>query len=150
MHNANLAMLIELAVTSRDAAAARRAQAATSLAQAQAQLELLRGYARDYERRAQTTLTQGIDMAAQNNLRAFAAKLQQAIDAQRLEVQRRSDALAAADEELRQAHKRVKSMQALAERRLADARQALARNEQKTQDELAQSGRERPLAASKW
>jgi len=150
MHNANLAMLIELAVTSRDAAAARRAQAATSLAQAQAQFELLRGYARDYERRAQTTLTQGIDMAAQNNLRAFAAKLQQAIDAQRLEVQRRSDALAAADEELRQAHKRVKSMQALAERRLADARQALARNEQKTQDELAQSGRERPLAASKW
>ena len=150
MHNANLAMLIELAVTSRDAAAARRAQAATSLAQAQAQFELLRGYARDYERRAQTTLTQGIDMAAQNNLRAFAAKLQQAIDAQRLEVQRRSDALAAADEELRQAHKRVKSMQALAERRLADARQALARNEQKTQDELAQSDRERPLAASKW
>jgi flagellar export protein FliJ len=150
MDSANLAMLIELAVTSRDAAAARRAQAATSLAQAQAQLELLRGYARDYERRAQTTLTQGIDMAAQNNLRAFAAKLQQAIDAQRLEVQRRSDALAAADEELRQAHKRVKSMQALAERRLADARQALARNEQKTQDELAQSGRERPLAASKW
>jgi flagellar export protein FliJ len=150
MDSANLAMLIELAVTSRDAAAARRAQAATSLAQAQAQLELLRGYARDYERRAQTTLTQGIDMAAQNNLRAFAAKLQQAIDAQRLEVQRRSDALAAAEEELRQAHKRVKSMQALAERRLADARQALARNEQKTQDELAQSGRERPLAASKW
>lgn len=150
MQESNLAMLIELAVTSRDAAAARRAQAATALAQAQAQLELLRGYARDYERRAQTTLTQGIDMAAQNNLRAFAAKLQQAIDAQRLEVQRRADALAAADEELRQMHKRVKSLQALAERRLADARQALARNEQKTQDELAQSGRERPLAASKW
>lgn len=150
MQETNLAMLIELAVTSRDAAAARRAQAAMGLAQAQAQLELLRGYARDYERRAQATLTQGIDMAAQNNLRAFAAKLQQAIDAQRLEVQRRSDALAAADEELRQAHKRVKSMQALAERRLADARQALARHEQKAQDELAQSGRERPLAASKW
>lgn len=150
MQTSDLAMLIELAVTSRDAAAARRAQAAASLAQAQAQLDVLRGYARDYERRAQTTLTQGVDMAAQNNLRAFTAKLQQAIEAQRLEVQRRTAALAAADDELQQMHKRVKSMQALAERRLADARQLRARREQKTQDELAQSGRARPLARSEW
>lgn len=150
MHNANLAMLIELAVTSRDAAAARRAQAAASLAQANAQLEVLRGYARDYERRAQTTLTQGVDMAAQNNLRAFTAKLHQAIEAQRLEVQRRTAALAVADDELQQMQKRVKSLQALAERRLADARQLLARREQKSQDEIAQSARDRPLAASEW
>ncbi len=150
MHAPDLAMLIELAVTSRDAAAARRAQAATSLAQAQAQLDVLRGYARDYERRAQTTLTRGVDMAAQNNLRAFMARLQQAIDAQALEVQRRTAALAAADEELQQMQKRVKSMQALAERRRADARQRLARHEQKTQDEIARSARDRPLAASEW
>lgn len=150
MHAPNLAMLIELAVTSRDAAAARRAQAAASLAQANAQLEVLRGYARDYERRAQTTLTQGVDMAAQNNLRAFTAKLHQAIEAQRLEVQRRTAALAVADDELQQMQKRVKSLQALAERRLADARQLLARREQKSQDEIAQSARDRPLAASEW
>lgn len=150
MDSTNLSMLIELAVTSRDAAAARRAQAAAELAQAQAQLDLLRGYARDYERRAQTTLTQGVDMAAQNNLRAFTARLQQAIEAQRLEVERRTTALAAADDELLRMHKRVKSMQTLAERRLADARQALARREQKAQDELAQSGHARPLAASEW
>lgn len=150
MHAPNLAMLIELAATSRDAAAARRAQAAASLAQANAQLEVLRGYARDYERRAQTTLTQGVDMAAQNNLRAFTAKLHQAIEAQRLEVQRRTAALAVADDELQQMQKRVKSLQALAERRLADARQLLARREQKSQDEIAQSARDRPLAASEW
>jgi flagellar FliJ protein len=150
MHAPNLAMLIELAATSRGAAAARRAQAAASLAQANAQLEVLRGYARDYERRAQTTLTQGVDMAAQNNLRAFTAKLHQAIEAQRLEVQRRTAALAVADDELQQMQKRVKSLQALAERRLADARQLLARREQKSQDEIAQSARDRPLAASEW
>jgi flagellar FliJ protein len=150
MDTANLAMLIELAVTSRDSAAARRAQAAASLAQARSQLDVLRGYARDYERRAQTTLTQGVDMAAQNNLRAFTAKLQQAIEAQQLEVERRAAALAAADEALQRMQRRVKSMQALAERRLADARQTLARREQKTQDELAQSGRARPLAPSEW
>ncbi len=150
MKNADLAMLIELAVTSRDAAAARRAQAATSLAQAQAQLDVLRGYARDYERRAQTTLTRGVDMAAQNNMRAFADKLQRAIDAQRLEVQRRTTAVSTADEELRQMQMRLKSLQALADRRAADARAALARREQKTHDELAQSGRNRPLAASEW
>lgn len=150
MKQVDLAMLIELAVTSRDAAAARRAQAAAGLVQANAQLEVLCGYARDYERRAQATLTQGVDMAAQNNLRAFTAKLQQAIEAQRLEVQRRTAALAAADDELQQMQKRVKSMQALAERRLADARQLLARREQKSQDEIAQSARDRPLAASEW
>jgi len=150
MDTANLAMLIELAVTSRDAAAARRAQAAASLAQARSQLDVLRGYARDYERRAQTTLTQGVDMAAQNNLRAFTAKLQQAIEAQQLEVERRAAALAAADEALQQAQRRLKSLQALEHRRLADARQTLARREQKTQDELAQSGRARPLAPSEW
>lgn len=150
MQTSDLGMLIEVAVTSRDAAAARRAQAAASLAQAQAQLEVLRGYARDYERRAQTTLTQGVDMAAQNNLRAFTAKLQQAIEAQRIEVQRRTAALAVAEDELQQMHKRVKSLQALAERRRADARQRLARREQKTQDEIAQSPRDRPLAASEW
>jgi flagellar FliJ protein len=150
MQNANLAMLIELAVTSRDAAAARRAQVAVSLAQAQAQLEVLRGYARDYDRRAQNTLTHGVDVAAQNNLRAFAAKLEQAIETQRLEVQRRERALAGADEELQQMQKRVMSLKTLAERQLADARQKLARREQKTQDELAQAARERPLAASKW
>jgi flagellar FliJ protein len=150
MDIANLAMLIELAVTSRDAAAARRAQAAASLAQARSQLDVLRGYARDYERRAQTTLTQGVDMAAQNNLRAFTAKLQQAIEAQQLEVERRAAALAAADEALQQAQRRLKSLQALEHRRLADARLKLARREQKTQDELAQSGRARPLAPSEW
>ncbi len=150
MKHADLAMLIELAVTARDAAAARRAQAATSLAQAQAQLDVLRGYARDYERRAQTTLTQGVDMAAQNNMRAFADKLQRAIDAQRLEVQRRAAAVSTADAELRQMQMRVKSLQALADRRAADERTALARREQKTHDELAQSGRNRPLAASEW
>jgi flagellar export protein FliJ len=150
MDDANLAMLIELAATSRDAAAARRAQAAAGLAQAQEQLEVLRGYARDYERRAQTTLTQGTDIAAQNNLRAFTARLQRAIEAQRLEVERRAAALATAEDELRQMYRRVKSLQALAERRRAQTRQKLARREQKALDEIAQAARERPLSASEW
>jgi flagellar export protein FliJ len=150
MDDANLAMLIELAATSRDAAAARRAQAAAGLAQAQEQLEVLRGYARDYERRAQTTLTQGTDIAAQNNLRAFTARLQRAIEAQRLEVERRAAALATAEDELRQMYRRVKSLQALAERRRAQTRQKIARREQKALDEIAQSARERPLSASEW
>jgi flagellar export protein FliJ len=150
MDDANLAMLIELAATSRDAAAARRAQAAAGLAQAQEQLEVLHGYARDYERRAQTTLTQGTDIAAQNNLRAFTARLQRAIEAQRLEVERRAAALATAEDELRQMYRRVKSLQALAERRRAQTRQKIARREQKALDEIAQSARERPLSASEW
>lgn len=139
MDNHNLRMLIELAVTSRDAAAARRAQTQAQLAQAVDQLELLKGYGRDYDRRAQSTLAAGCDIAAQDNLRAFCARLRRAIEQQAGEVSRREQALARADAELAQAQRRLLSLQTLAERKLAGERAAHARSEQKLTDELART-----------
>lgn len=146
----NLRKLIELAATARDAAAQRRAQAHGQVAQAQAQLDTLAGYARDYERRAQATLAAGCDIAVQNNLRAFIAKLKHAAEQQTAEVARRKQALAAADAELLQMQRKLKSLEALAERRLDSERQRLARREQKTMDELARSTRPSPLAGGGW
>jgi flagellar export protein FliJ len=150
MEPANLQMLIELAATARDAAAVRHAQATQALEQARGQMDTLRSYARDYERRAQNTLTQGCDLAAQNNLRAFNGKLQQAMQAQSAELERREAALAAATDELNAMQRKFKSMQALADRRSEAARQTASRREQKTQDEMARNVQQRPLAPSGW
>jgi len=137
MDNHSLRMLIELAVTSRDAAAARRAQAQMQLAQAADQLELLRGYGRDYDRRAQSTLSAGCDIAAQDNLRAFCARLRRAAEQQAGEVARRELALARAEAELAQAQRRLLSLERLAERRRAEQHAVQARREQKSTDEIA-------------
>lgn len=149
----NLRMLIELAVSARDAAAARRAQAGAALDAARQQLTLLEGYAAEYERRGQRTLAVGADIAAQDNLRAFAGKLQQAIAQQRSEIERRAQALEQVAGELAQAQRKLQSLRALQDRAVDAARQRQSRHEQKLLDELSQAmlaGRERPLAAIGW
>jgi flagellar protein FliJ len=151
MDATNLRMLIELAITERDAAATRRAQAAQQLMQARGQLDTLKAYARDYDRRAQATLTQGCDIAVQSNLRAFVAKLERAVEQQGQEVQRREKIVAAADAELTQAQRKLKSLQALDTRRRDGERQVAERREQKTMDELARHvPRLSPLANPGW
>jgi len=148
-------MLIEITRTARDAAAAQRARCQLQTDQARAQLETLRGYALDYGRRAQSTMSSGCDVAAQNNLRAFNGRLAAAIDAQALEVARRAHALATADDELAQLQRRVKSLETLLARRTDAARKKQARQEQKTTDEFASGAsadrtHDRALNATKW
>ena len=71
MDYANLQMLIELATTSREAAARQLASMRQQLAHAQAQQLALQGYIREYANRAQQHSQHGIDPAAQANWRAF-------------------------------------------------------------------------------
>lgn len=149
METQSLAILTELAVTARDAAAARRAQLQQHLQQAQQQLDVLRSYARDYAQRSQASLARGCDPAAQMNWRAFAAKLEQAVASQANEVAARERQLAAADAELNQAQRRLKSLQTLTERKQEAARLVEQRKEQKTTDELAAAGKG-PLSATPW
>jgi flagellar export protein FliJ len=149
MEPQSLAMLIELATTSHDAAAARRAELQQRVQDAQAQLAVLRNYAHDYVQRAQSQMAAGCDPAAQLNWRAFALKLDQAIDAQQSEVRTREEHLVAGEIEVRQAMRKLKSLQALAERRLAQAQQLAQRIDQKQTDEIARSMRD-PLSTTEW
>jgi flagellar export protein FliJ len=149
METQSLAMLIELATTARDGAAVRRAQLQLRVQQAREQLDLLRNYARDYVQRSQAQMIAGCDPAAQMNWRAFALKLDQAIAAQAGEVQAREQQLAAGEDELQQALRRLKSLQTLAERRQAAAQQIAQRLDQKQTDEIAQTARN-PLSAAEW
>jgi flagellar FliJ protein len=151
----SLRMLIELATSSRDAAAAKRAQVQLQLTQAREQLATLQRYASDYARRAQDTLSGGCDIAVQSNLRAFAAKLKRAVDQQAGEVTRREQLLAAADSELMELQRKLKSLEALAERQRESQRLVAARREQKLTDEMARTlaghaPRLSPLAGGAW
>lgn len=149
----NLRMLIEMASTARDAAGARRAQAAAALEATRQQLMTLQGYAADYAQRAQAAFAQGGDIAAQTNLRSFAAKLDKALQQQRNEIIHREQLLKAAEHEFNDAQCKLKSMQALQARGAEQARAVAQRREQKLVDELAQTmlvAHERPLAAGGW
>jgi flagellar FliJ protein len=156
MDSANLNMLIELARAARDAAATRCAQARVSVEQARQQLEVLRGYARDYDRRSMATLSQGVDPAAQDNLRAFTGKLARAVEIQQAELTRRESQLAAADNELAQMRARMGSLEKLAQRQQRSAQQQAQRREQRTLDEIANRIRRNSgfgaeeLATSQW
>lgn len=137
MDSTNLTMLIELAKTARDAAATRSAQARVEVEQARQQLELLKGYAREYDRRSMATLSQGVDLAAQDNLRAFVAKLTRAVEIQAIEVKHREKALADADTELAQMRMRLSSLEKLAQRQLQTAQTQERRREQRALDEMS-------------
>lgn len=151
MDNHNLRMLIELAATARDGAAARQAQVHAQLMQADAQLQTLRGYARDYQGKADDALRRGCDIAAQGNQRAFLARLDQAIAQQGDEIQRRTRLMNAAAAEVAQFQRKLKSLEALAERKRLAQRLASERREQKTMDELGrQAGAAAPLARNAW
>lgn len=139
MEPANLRTLIELATTSRDAAATRRAHTAQQLEQARTQMSTLLGYMTEYQRRVQNTLSVGCDMAAQNNLRAFVIKLERAVEQQSVEIKHREQMLAAADEEFNKMQRKVKSLETLQTRREEDARLVAQRRDQKNMDEMAQS-----------
>jgi len=142
-------MLIELATTSRDAAAARRAELQQRADDARAQLDVLRNYAHDYVQRSQAQLAAGCDPAAQLNWRAFALKLDQAIAAQQTELHTREQQLVLGEEELQQALRRLKSLETLAERRQLQAQQIAQRIDQKQTDEIARTRRD-PMSTTEW
>jgi len=151
MNAANLTLLTDLARGARDSAAQRQAQARASLEESRRQLDLLRNYARDYQRRAQSTLADGVDPAAQNNLRAFVGKLAHAIETQANEVGRRGAVLAACDGEFVQTQTRLKSLEKLAERNGRRVLQREAGREQRSTDEIAQNMHTgRRAAAESW
>ncbi len=149
MDSRNLAKLIELATTARDAALARRAELQRRVHQASEQLDLLRRYADDYLQRSRAHLASGCDAAVQANWRAFALKLDQAIAAQQGEVQTREQQLALGNDELQQMQRKLKSLQALSERQQTAAQQHAQRIDQKQTDELARNARDR-LSTQEW
>jgi len=137
MDDTTLATLISIATRARDAAAAEHGQAQQRARRAQAAQRQLQGYAEEYERRARTQRSQGLDAAADGNQRAFDARMQQALQAQARDVAAAAAAVDRTAAQLAQREQRLRTLEKLAERRRAEALQLEARREQKLNDEFA-------------
>ncbi len=111
---------------------------------AEQKLEQLRGYVAEYRRSRSDALVQGLTAARLREYDAFLARLDEAIAAQALEVDRAHATWEAARVQWIEANKREKAMDALAERHAEEERARENRLDRKVQDEFA--ARARPNA----
>ena len=138
MDSTQLATLLEVTRTARDAAAKRVAHLEHQVQQARDHLQTLLGYSSDYAGRLQARAGDELDPAAQANQRAFLGKLRIALEAQQREVEAREQASVAARADLAVCQRKVKSLETLAQRRAQEQAQHEARREQRHTDEVAQ------------
>jgi flagellar FliJ protein len=138
MNATQLLRLLDVARMSRDCAASRLARLQQQARQARDHLQTLVGYSDDYADRLQAHAGDQLDPAAQANQRAFLSKLEVALETQRREVGAREQAAAAAQAELAVHQRKLKSLEALMERRVQEELRDTARREQRHTDEAAQ------------
>jgi flagellar FliJ protein len=147
MTPATLTRLIDRARDKTQAAELRFAGLQRQVEQARGHLDILNRYAEDYSRRLAPRAGGVHDARAHENERVFLTRLQQAIEAQRVELESRQGAAAAGAADLAQCRRRQKSLETLLQRRLDQQRQSEARKEQKDTDEFAQRAHERTRRA---
>jgi len=112
---------------------------------AEAKLEQLRLYLDEYRRSRAAALTQGLTAARLREYDMFLARLDEAISAQGLEVERARALWETARQQWVEANKREKAMDALAERHAAEELMRENRRDRKTQDEFASRTRAGPM-----
>ena len=130
-----LALVIELAVKSRDAIARQAATADQLLTDARTQLDALNRYHADYL--ARSARRPEHDAATLMNFNAFIQRLEMAIDQQRTTMAHHEARAAALKAEHTRAAIKVKSLETLAATREREARRAADRAERKLEDEHA-------------
>jgi flagellar FliJ protein len=132
-----LDLLIGIARNSSDEAGRRLAALNGQMRTLQQTLQVLETYRADYVRRYEDALKNGAQVTALQNFRAFLNTLDEAIRQQATRLDESRRALAAGMQAWRAEQKRLKSFDALAERKRTLERAREARREQKHQDEIA-------------
>jgi len=130
-----LALVIELAVKSRDAIARQAATAQKLVTDSRAQLDALHRYHADYL--ARSAQHPEHDSATLANFSAFIQRLEMAIVQQRTTLEHHETRAAALKAEYTRAAIKVKSLETLAATRQSEARRAADRVERKLEDEHA-------------
>ncbi|MBK8323359.1 MAG: flagellar export protein FliJ [Betaproteobacteria bacterium] len=130
-----LALVIELAVKSRDAIARQAATAEKLVIDARTQLDALHRYHGDYL--ARSARRPEHDTATLRNFNAFIQRLEMAIVQQRTTMEHHETRTAVLKAEYTRAAIKVKSLETLAATRQAEARRAADRAERKLEDEHA-------------
>lgn len=104
---------------------------------AEDKLKQLRGYRDEYRTAKAQAMVQGMAMGRLREFETFLARIEEAIAAQSLEVERVRAAWEAARLHWVEQHKREKAMDALAERHAAQELQREMRQDRKSQDEFS-------------
>lgn len=136
-HDGPLLQLLEQAELARDAARVRLLQATDSARRLHQQAEQLRAYRDDYRRRAPALGEQGASIELVRCHRDFMARLEQAIEQQRAQLEAAEHECEAARAELVERELRAAAVGKLIERRVAQRRQHAGRLEQRRHDEAA-------------
>ena len=137
--------LVQLAQKENDAATRKFGQLNQAQQAAQAKLETLLQYRKDYQVRFQQAELNGMNQSDLRNFQNFILRLDEAIAQQRSVAEQASHSMQAGRDMLQQAQRKVKSFDALLQRHLEGEKKQAAKSEQRLQDE--HSGRNATLKA---
>lgn len=129
--------LVNLAQQQSEAAARKFGQLNQLQQAAQAKLETLRQYRRDYQARFEETARNGMGQSDLRNFQDFLARLDEAIEQQRNANEYAIEQMQIGRNELKEAQRKMKSFDTLAKRHEAAERMRAEKQEQKQQDEHA-------------
>lgn len=135
----SLATVIDLARRRRDEAGAQVANAQQALRSAHAQMDQLRQFADEGQSKWMARSAAGVSPVLLQHQRDFARKIQHAIDFQTNVIAQKESAAQATLAALQSAERELATLEKVAERTLAQRRQAAHKAEQKMNDEMAMS-----------
>ena len=135
----SLGIVIDLATRRRDEAGTMVAAAMRDLAQATQQLHQLKDYANDGENKWRARAAEGVSVALMQHQRAFAEKIQQAVDFQANVIKQKEAALDATRRHLQEREQALATLKKVAERTRLALQMAEHKRAQKQTDEMAMS-----------
>lgn len=142
----SLRPLVNLAHQMNDAAAKRFGHLNQQQQAAQAKLEALLQYRKDYQARFQEAARNGMNQTDMRNFQDFMQRLDEAIAQQHAATELALNSVRVGRDELQDAQRKLKSFDALEQRHVEQERKLAARTEQRQQDEY--SGRHATLKAA--
>jgi flagellar FliJ protein len=135
----SLGIVIDLATRLRDEAGTMVAAAMRDLTQATQQLQQLTDYANDGETKWRARAAEGVTVALMQHQRAFAEKIQQAVDFQVNVIKQKETALDATRRHLQEKEQALATLKKVAERTRMAQQVAQHKRSQKQTDEMAMS-----------
>ena len=135
----SLGIVIDLATRLRDEAGTMVAAAMRDLTQATQQLQQLTDYANDGESKWRARAAEGVSVALMQHQRAFAEKIQQAVDFQVNVIKQKETALDATRRHLQEKEQALATLKKVAERTRMAQQVAQHKRSQKQTDEMAMS-----------
>lgn len=144
--NFSLQPLVNLAHQRNESATRKLGQLNQQQQAAQNKLDTLMQYRKDYQTRFQEASRNGMDQTGLHNFQSFLFRLDEAIAQQRSAVEKASHSVDAGRTELKDAQRKMKSFDTLAQRHFDAERKREHKAEQRVQDEHASIAAYRNIA----